>query len=151
MPYAVRSDIEEIWGGDFVADILPPDVDAEAAIASALTMASDEIDVYLSARYTLPLSKGPRVLVSPAADIAIYKLANRHTALTTTIEDRYKFAVALLQRIADGKAGLGSDEPTLSAGNADGSAGASDTAGTSSSGGAYFVANQRRFSRKSIP
>jgi phage gp36-like protein len=139
MAYATRADIEEIWGGEFVADILPEGVDADAAIASALAMASNEIDTYLSARYSLPLAGNPRVLVSPAADIAIYKLANRHTALTTTIEDRYKFAIALLERIADGKAGLGADEPGV----------ASDPG--ASSGGAYFDANRRMFSRRTLP
>lgn len=140
MSYATRADIEEIWGETFVADILPEDVDADASVLSALSLASNEIDVYLSARYSLPLATRPAVLVSPAVDIAIYKLANRHSSLTNTIEDRYKFAIALLERIADGKAGLGADEPSVS-GEASGA----------SSGGAYFQANPRLFTRRSIP
>ncbi|WP_208436335.1 phage protein Gp36 family protein, partial [Bartonella phoceensis] len=46
-------------------------------------------------------------------NIAVYNLAIRHTALTTTIEDRYKQAVDLLKRIAEGKAGVGVDEPKI--------------------------------------
>lgn len=139
MVYATRADIEQLWGEEFLADILPSVVDADAAVLSALTIASNEIDVYLSARYSLPLPASPAVLKSPAADIAVYKLANRHTALTTTIEDRYKFTIDLLERIADGKAGLGADEPSVS------------TDPGTSAGGAAFSANGRAFSRRTLP
>ncbi len=139
MNYATRADIEELWGAEFVSDILPEGVDADASILSALDIASKEVDVYLSARYPLPLPSAPGVLKSPTADIAIYKLANRHSALTNTIEDRYKWARELLQRIADGKAGLGSDEPRVS------------TDPGSSAGGAAFSANSRVFSRRTLP
>ncbi|GAA0600088.1 DUF1320 domain-containing protein [Paenochrobactrum glaciei] len=139
MIYATKADIEELWGSEFLADILPEDVSPEASVASALDIASKEVDTYLSARYTLPLDKVPAVLKSPTADIAVYKLANRHAALTTTIEDRYKFTIKLLERIADGKAALGADEPRVS----------SDP--STSIGGAAFSANVRVFSRKTLP
>ncbi len=139
MAYASRADVEELWGSEFLADILPEGVDAHASVSLALKIASDEIDIYLSARYSLPLPNSPTVLKSPASDIAVYKLANRHSALTNTIEDRYKFAIALLERIADGKAGLGTDEPSVSG-----------EPGTSAAGAA-FSANRRVFTRRSIP
>lgn len=139
MIYATRADLEELWGVEFVGDILPEDVDADASIASALDVASRDVDAYLSVRYPLPLPSAPAVLKSPTVDIAVYKLANRHSALTQTIEDRYEFAIKLLERIADGKAGLGVDEPRVS-----------NDPGTSS-GGAAFSANTRLFSRRTIP
>lgn len=137
--YASRADIEELWGPDFVQDLLPADLDGaaeiDAAITAGLARAGEEIDAHLSARYSVPLQVRPRVLVTPCANIAVYILANRHTALTTTIEDRYKHAIDLLKRIADGKAGLGADEPKVTADP------------KSSAGGATFVANPRQFGR----
>lgn len=137
--YATRSDLEKVWGADFVLGLLPEDLaeepDAAAAIDGALVLAGQEIDTHLSARYSLPLDRAPAVLVTPCANIAVYLLANRHAALTTTIEDRYKQTVELLQRIADGKAGLGADEPRVTS--------EPDT----SAGGAVFVANDRLFTR----
>ncbi|WP_029056971.1 gp436 family protein [Stappia stellulata] len=135
MIYASQADIEEIWGADFLADILPEDVDPAAAITRALEFAAREIDAHISARYELPLATRPDVLISPCANIAVYVLANRHAALTTTIEDRYKDAVDLLKRIAEGKAGLGSAEPKIS------------VDGTSSDSGAAFFAEPRIFGR----
>lgn len=139
MAYASRTDIEEIWGEQFVADLLPDDVDGDMAIARALERASGEIDTHLSARYRTPIEGKPAALVTPAVNIAVYGIAIRHTTLTDTIEERYKQAVALLQRIAEGKAGLGADEPSVS----------SDP-GTSA-GGAAFSANTRVFSRRTLP
>ncbi len=138
MIYATKADIEEIWGAGFLADILPEDVDAEAAVAAALKRASEVIDLHLSARYELPLATLPPGLVGPAADIAVYLLANRHAVLTTTMEDRHKDAVDLLGRIGTGRAGLGVAEPRVSTdGDADAAAGS----------GAAFSANPRRFTR----
>lgn len=139
MPYATRSDIEEVWGESFVAGLLPEDVDGDQAIASAIERACGEIDTHLSARYPTPIPGKPAALVTPAVSIATYNLAILHSTLTTTIEDRYKQAVELLKRIADGKAGLGADEPRVDAGNPD-----------ASSGGAAFTANGRVFSRRTL-
>ncbi|MBN8243305.1 DUF1320 domain-containing protein [Nitratireductor aquimarinus] len=139
MAYATRTDIEEIWGEQILIDLLTPDVDAEVAVSNALTQASGEMDVYLSARYQLPLAGKPAALIMPAVNIAVYNLAISHTSLTTTIEDRYKQTLKMLERISEGKAGLGIDEPSVS----------SDP--SASSGGAAFSANARVFSRKKLP
>lgn len=140
MPYAARQDIVELWGPEFLLNLLPTEIiEDEAAIdgavLAALSRASEEIDGHLSARYTVPFEETPRVLVSPCANIAVYILANRHTSLTKTIEDRYGHAIKFLQRIADGKAGLGAEEPSVT------------TDPNSSTGGAYFEAGVRNFSR----
>lgn len=139
MAYATRAKIEELWGADFVRDLLPADVDADAAFASAIEQASAEIDSHLSARYKTPISGQPLALQTPCVNIAVYNIAVRHTALTTTIEDRYKHAVRLLERIAEGKAGLGADEPSVS------------TDPDVSTSGAAFSANERLFSRRTLP
>ena len=141
MAYAAKQDIETLYGWDYIADLLPADVeDAELqneAINAALENASSEIDSHLSVRYTLPLGTSPQVLKRPAIDIAAYVLANRQSRLTETIENRYEQAVELLKRIATGKAGLGKDEPRVDTGN-----------GTSQSG-SDFSARPRRFGRGS--
>ncbi|WP_319774469.1 DUF1320 domain-containing protein [Breoghania sp.] len=136
MPYATKSDIEKIWGAEFLTDILPEDVDATEAVGDALELASAEIDTHLSARYQLPLVGSPAALVMPAVNIAVYVLANRHVALTKTIEDRYKDATELLKRMADGKAGLGPDEPRV------------DTGEDGTGQGAAFFADPRLFGRR---
>lgn len=139
MIYATQEQLEDVWGADFVSDLLPEDVDAQTAIAGALARASAEIDTHLSARYELPLNSLPGALITPCANIAVYMLAIRHTALTSTIEDRYKQTTELLQRIADGKAGLGADEPQVT------------TDPDASTGGAFFSAADRLFSRRTLP
>lgn len=136
MAYASKTDIETLWGAEFLSDLLPEDVDADAAIASALRFASAEIDAHLSARYELPLAASPDILISPAANIAVYVAANQHASLTTTIEERYKQAVELLKRIAEGKAGLGAAEPAIS------------IDGASSDSGAAFFAKPRVWGRR---
>lgn len=139
MIYATLEQMEQDWGAKFLGDLLPEDVDYADAFQTALGKASAEIDLHLSARYSLPLDVAPAGLVTPCVNIAIYHVAVRHTALTVTIEDRYKQAVELLERIADGKAGLGAEEPRAS------------SEPEASTGGAYFTANGRLFSRGSLP
>ncbi len=139
MIYATLAQMEQDWGAAFLGDLLPADVDYADAYDVALSKASAEIDIHLSARYTLPLPAAPAGLVTPCVNIAIYHVAVRHTALTVTIEDRYKQAVELLERIADGKAGLGAEEPRVS------------SEPEASAGGAYFTANERHFSRRTLP
>ncbi|WP_417766726.1 phage protein Gp36 family protein [Stappia sp.] len=136
MAYASKTDIETLWGADFLSDLLPEDVDVDAAIATALRFASAEIDAHLSARYELPLADLPEILIAPAANIAVYVAANQHASLTTTIEERYKHAVELLKRIAEGKAGLGSSEPVIA------------IDGAASDSGAAFFAEPRVWGRR---
>ena len=138
MFYATRTDISTIYGDEFFKDLTPEDVaDPDGAIDQALEDASAEIDGYLSARYALPLGNTPKLLRRPCVDIAAYVMANSHTRLTDTIEERYKQAVTFLTKISTGKAGLGADEPS------------SEVAGsqTGTRSGADFTSNPRRFGR----
>lgn len=138
MAYATEEDMRRVCGDEFVTDVTPADATGPSlTIDQALDDASAEIDAHLSARYDLPLASTPPVLRRPCIDIAAYHLANAHTRLTNTIEDRYKAAVELMKLIATGKAGLGRDEPSS---KVEGST-------TGSSSGADFSANPRRFGR----
>lgn len=136
MAYATKAMIEDIWGESFVADLIGADVNGDTAVNRALDQASGEIDTHLSARYKTPIEGQPAALVTPCVNIAVYNLAIRHTALTTTIEDRYKHAVDLLKRIADGRAGLGADEPGV------------ETEDGKSASGAAFYTSWRLFGRQ---
>lgn len=108
MPYASQSDIVDIYGeqslvvaernGDGTPDV--------AAIARALTSASDEIDSHVAVRYPLPLAAVPGILRQLAVDIAVYRLAQTADVLTEEIRQRYEDAIAHLRRIAEGKAAL---------------------------------------------
>lgn len=138
MQYATRADIDKIYGSEFVTDLLDEGVDVDIAFADALGRASAEIDVHLSARYSLPLASAPKALVMPCINIGIYHVALSHSHLTENMRERYKDAIDMLKRIADGKAGLGTDEPSVS-----------DEPGASD-GGAFFSANERKFSRKTL-
>ncbi len=138
MAYATRADIANIYSAEFLQDLTHQDVaDADVAVDQALDDASDEIDAYLSKRYTLPITPSPRVLRRPCVDIAAYVLANSHTRLTDTMEERYKQAISLLKMIAKGDVGLGLDEPSAQIEGSD----------VSSASGAEFTARPRRFGR----
>ena len=139
MPYATTATIARIYGDDFLSDITSEDADQADAVLEALDQASAEIDGYLSVRYSLPRPTAPRVLERPCVDIAVYILANSHTRLTTTIEDRYKQAIRFLELLSSGKAGLGADEPVIDAGGG---------AGNGGNSGASFSASPRRWGRR---
>lgn len=138
--YTTRKDIEKRLGAEFLSDRLADGVEPGDAIDSAIEDASRLIDAHLSAQYKLPFKTLPNVLIKPATDIVMYMLANDHATLTTTIEDRYDKAIELIIRMAEGKAGLGVDEPRIETTDI-------ETAGHASSEGAYFKANPKLFGR----
>lgn len=108
MPYATQSDIVELYG-EHALVVADRDGDGEpdvAAIARALSAASDEIDSHIGVRYGLPLAAVPGMLRQLAVDIACYRLAQTADVLTEELRQRYEDAVALLRRIAEGKATL---------------------------------------------
>ncbi len=84
----------------------PEDVDA-AAVARALADAEQEVDVYVGAKYDLPLPAPAAILTRLTVDIAAYRLADTGDVLTEERRRRYEDAVALLRRIASGDVSLG--------------------------------------------
>lgn len=114
MPYATQQDIIDRYGSDTLHIAADRDNDGvldTAAITRALDDATAEINVYVGARYDLPLSTVPTVLVKLCVDIALYQLATG-TAGTDERRQRYEDAVALLKRIATGELQLGMDAGT---------------------------------------
>lgn len=136
MTYATQTDLEERFGAREILELSDRENTGStvvAVVARALTDADAEINGYLAARYALPLSSTPTVLVRLAADMARYYLYD--DKVTDQVKDRYDAAVKLLKAISGGTANLGID-----AGN--------DQAPTS--GGVQITANERVFSRDTL-
>ncbi|MBW7863059.1 MAG: DUF1320 domain-containing protein [Candidatus Hydrogenedentes bacterium] len=88
----------------------PPSGTADQAVADkALADADAEIDVYVGAKYALPLPSAPDVLKRVSCDIARYRLYEDRA--TDEVRRRYEDALGLLDRIARGAVSLGIAEP----------------------------------------
>lgn len=142
MTYATRIAMETLYSADFIARLVDLDDDGQddAQIDKALAAATSEIDSHLGQRYRVPLPLVPSFIARFCCDIAIYILASSATRLTEEIENRYKNATRQLERIADGKAGLGEAE-TANRAEADPDTGSSSI---------MIDADDRRFTRDSM-
>jgi phage gp36-like protein len=77
-------------------------------LQQSLDDASAEIDGYLAARFTLPLTDVPEVLNRLACDVAMYRLqALRPIHDLADARVRYDDAIAMLTRVASGAMTLG--------------------------------------------
>ena len=83
----------------------------ETELPQPIADASQEIDTWLGARYSIPLPRIPEVLVRLAADIAIYRMSSECAELTEERRTRYDDAISLLKSISRGDASLGLDDP----------------------------------------
>ena len=114
MPYATAQDIIDRYGDE--AFILAADRDgdgvADTGVADkALTDATGEIDMYVGARYSLPLAEVPALLVKLAVDIAMYLMSADAGSGTEEKRQRYTDALAHLRAISKGTADLGLESP----------------------------------------
>jgi phage gp36-like protein len=83
-------------------------VDGTIADVSAL------IDSYLQKEYNVPLSPVPRVISKISVDIVLYELFSDRGIDEDSEQDiirKYKNAIRLLEKIAEGKVTLGSSTP----------------------------------------
>ena len=76
-------------------------------VERSLEDAAEEIDMYLSSRYTLPLPSVPRSLRGMTVDLALYKLSIMTERRVKDMRIRYEDAVSRLKDIRSGKMGLG--------------------------------------------
>lgn len=112
MSYATPQDLINRYPNRDLVQLTNEDPAADtinaAALQQALDDASAEIDTYLGARFTLPLSDPPQVLNRLAADLAMYRLqALRPLHDLTDARRRYDDAIAMLTRVAAGELTLG--------------------------------------------
>jgi phage gp36-like protein len=114
MTYATQQDlIDRADAGEQtlieLTDRATPPTDAidPVPVAKALADADAVCNMYLQAKYTLPLLSVPVVLRSIAADIALYSLYGNREA--SKVEERYKMAIKQLEQISKGQLSLGLD------------------------------------------
>jgi phage gp36-like protein len=96
VPYATRTDLEERYGVDELAQresVLPA-----GAVDRALADADVEIDSYLASRYAVPMSPIPNNVTRIAAAIARYRLLG--DAVTELARKEYEDARAWLRDTA---------------------------------------------------
>lgn len=108
--YASKDDIDRLYGDSLLVRIADLDRDGipdETLVERGLVAADDLINAYLSTRYTLPLVGTSPVLRDCAVDIAVYKIALERAKRTDEMRIRYDDALALLDKMAAGKIGLG--------------------------------------------
>jgi len=110
MPYATTADLEERLDPKTLAELADDNGDglADAAtLQSVLEDASSEMDLFLAARYAVPLDSPPPVLRRMACDIAIHALfARKRSAVSPEHATRYANAVKALSEIAAGRLAL---------------------------------------------
>jgi len=132
MTYATQQDLIDRFGETELVQLSNraggATVDA-TVVDRALADADAEIDSYLAARYTLPLSPVPEVVARLAADMARFYLYDDRA--TEQVSKRYDNAVKLLKSIAAGAVSIGVD---------------SSDAQPAADGGAQIDANDRVFS-----
>ena len=112
MAYATQADMEERFGEKELlkltdrSDTPTGEIDA-VVVARTLSDAEAEINGYLAARYTLPLSSTPAVLKRLCCDIARYYLYDDWA--NDQVRARFEDATKLLKLIAEGKVLLGTE------------------------------------------
>lgn len=108
--YAALSDLIDQFGDHEVNALTDRNGDGvpdTAVVNMALKRASDEIDSYLSSRFTLPITVVPDMLVGLCCDIARYKLCGAEVTETEEVRNRYKDAIKTLEKIRDRKVDIG--------------------------------------------
>ncbi|MEN6375330.1 MAG: DUF1320 domain-containing protein [Smithella sp.] len=134
MPYATQQDIINRYGSNELIVAADHDEDGVAdadVVEQGLKDSSDEIDVYIGGRYTLPLDTVPQVLMRLCVDMALYHMS-KPPAVTDEKRRRYEDAVRLLAKISEGKVTLGSNDPQ----------------GSGNAGGSFFQSAPARFTNR---
>jgi phage gp36-like protein len=116
MAYCTLSDIKDRIDEEVLIQLTDDEglgVINEDRVSAAIDEADAEIDSYLSARYTVPLTPIPTVIKTLSVAIAIWNLYSRRGIVDEMRQERYKAAVGLLEKMAKGVATLGVDpEPS---------------------------------------
>lgn len=100
--------------GDLEEDEAAAATEAAASLRDAIDNADSMIDGYAASRYLTPFNPVPRLIHIISIDIAIYNLYSRRENVPEIREKRYKDAVKLLDRLADGKLTIGEvDKPVV--------------------------------------
>lgn len=107
MPYATQADLVRRFGDEELiqlTDRLQVGQIAETVVEAALTDASGTIESYLGARYAVPVSPVPELLLRLCCDIARFFL--RGESASEAVRKVYDDALKTLRDLSDGKAVL---------------------------------------------
>lgn len=108
--YATQQDIIDLYGEPTlirVSDVNRTRAIDPQVVEAALEGADDEINVYLSSQYDVPLTYTTRSLRRIAVNIAVYTMALGRAERTDEMRKRYEDAIKLLTLMSAGKVGLG--------------------------------------------
>jgi phage gp36-like protein len=108
--YATLADLIAQFGDREVVAIADRNRDGvvdQPIVDGAVQRASTKIDSYLAARYALPLTTVPAVLVEVCCDIARYNLCGAEVTETDVVRLRYKDAIKTLEQIRSGTLDVG--------------------------------------------
>lgn len=98
--YATREELTKRFG-DEIEQLESMHPSSSNAVQDAIQDASEEIDSYLAAKYTLPLPSTPNNLKRLACDIARYRLYFQQP--TEEVRKRYEDAKEFLKGVRDGR------------------------------------------------
>ncbi len=115
--YCTGDQLIDRFGEDELITLTDVDGDERpnaAVMELALQDASDEIDIYISTRASLPIASGstPPILIRLCADIARYRLHDENPI--DEVKARYDSAVKTLKDISAGRANLPLPDPASS-------------------------------------
>ncbi len=116
--YVTEQNLIDAFGAEAVLTVADRDGDGvndSAAIAKAISDASELCDGYLAARYPLPLVTVPAALVLQCGAIAFYFLASHGAIVPDEVRTRYEDAIKWLTQISSGAVSLGLPDPPASA------------------------------------
>jgi len=109
-PYATQQDLVARFGERELIQLTDRSgsgaIDS-AVLDAAIADASEEIDTFVGARYSLPLATTPQIIVRWCADIARYRLFDND--VPEAVQKRYDAARSALRMLVEGKTTLGLD------------------------------------------
>jgi phage gp36-like protein len=114
MPYATKQDMIDRYGQTELAQLTDRAAGTtidDNVLNRALGDADSTINGYLAARYTLPLSSTPPLILRLACEISRYSLYE--DAAPEQVEKRHDAAIKTLEGVARGLVNLGLDSTLL--------------------------------------
>ncbi|GAB62650.1 MAG: DUF1320 domain-containing protein [Candidatus Jettenia sp.] len=120
MAYSTLNDIKKLISEASVTQLTDDENTGavnQTRVDEAIAQADAEIDTYCGQVFTVPFTTVPDIVKKASVDIAIYNLYSRRVEqMPETRRDRYKDAIALLTKIAEGKISIGEQPEPASPG-----------------------------------
>jgi len=111
--YSIQADILEQLDEQTLIELTDDANEGEIdtdAVTRSIADADAEMDGYLGARYSVPLSPVPTIARKLSVDISIYNLYARRRGAPEDRRQRYVDAIAFLKEVAAGRASLGESD-----------------------------------------